>query len=95
MKHVREIIIAPIFSEKTSLLKESKNKYVFEVSLNANKIEIKRAIEKIFEVDVTSVNTLKFDGKQKRYGRWEGYRPCWKKAVVTLKSGQSIADFDL
>ena len=95
MKHVREIIIAPIFSEKTSLLKEKQNKYAFEVSLNANKIEIKRAIEKIFEVDVTSVNTLKYDGKPKRYGRWEGYRPSWKKAVVTLKTGQSIADFEM
>ena len=95
MKHVREIIIAPIFSEKTSALVADQNKYTFEVSLNANKIEIKRAIEKIFDVDVISVNTLKYDGKPKRYGRWEGYRPNWKKAVVTLKKGQTIADFEL
>ena len=63
MKNAREIIIAPLFTEKTSLLKEEKNVYAFEVSINANKIEIKQAIEKIFEVDVISVNTIKYKGK--------------------------------
>ena len=95
MKNPREIIIAPLFSEKTSVLKEIKNVYTFEVSMNANKIEIKNAIEKIFEVDVESVNTIKYAGKPKRHGRWTGFRPDWKKAMVTIKAGQSIADFEI
>jgi large subunit ribosomal protein L23 len=95
MKNVREIIIAPLFSEKTNDLKENKNVYSFRVSINANKIEIKKAIEKIFEVDVTSVNTIQMMGKPKRQGRWAGFKPDWKKAYVTVKTGQSIADFDM
>jgi len=95
MKHAREIIIAPLFSEKTSMLKEVKNVYTFEVSMNANKIEIKKAIEKIFEVDVESVNTIKYAGKPKRFGRYSGYKSDWKKAYVTIKAGQSISDFEI
>ena len=95
MKNSREIVIAPIFSEKTSQLKEAKNEYTFEVSMNANKIEIKQAIEKIFEVDVVNVNTIRYKGKPKRQGRWEGYKPDWKKAIITVKSGQTIEDFEI
>jgi len=95
MKHPREIIIAPLFTEKTSAAREVKNAYTFQVSMNANKIEIKRAIEKIFEVDVESVNTIKYKGKPKRMGRFEGYQPDWKKAIVTVKQGQTIADFEI
>ncbi|MCL2064191.1 MAG: 50S ribosomal protein L23 [Candidatus Cloacimonetes bacterium] len=99
MKHIREIIIAPIFSEKTSLLKEKNNEYTFEVSMNANKIEIKKAIEKIFDVDVVSVNTMRYNGKPKKmprgYRRNIGYRADWKKAIVKVKDGQTIADFEI
>jgi large subunit ribosomal protein L23 len=95
MKNAREIIIAPLFTEKSSAAKEIRNAYTFRVSMNANKIEIKKAIEKIFEVDVVSVNTMRYDGKPKRTGRFEGFRPNWKKAVVTIKDGQSIADFEI
>ena len=95
MKNPREIIIAPLFSEKTAIMKEANNVYTFRVSINANKIEIKKAIEKIFEVDVESVNTIKNNGKPKRLGRWAGYKPDWKKAFVTVKAGQSIADFEM
>jgi len=94
MKNHREIIIAPLFSEKTTGLKETKNVYTFQVSINANKIEIKKAIEKIFDVDVTDVNTIKMFGKPKRTGRWAGYKSDWKKAYVTVKAGQTIADFE-
>jgi large subunit ribosomal protein L23 len=94
MKHAREIIIAPLFSEKSTAVKEVQNAYTFRVSMNANKIEIKRAIEKIFEVDVINVNTIKYKGKPKRMGRFAGHRPDWKKAIVTVKAGQSIADFE-
>jgi large subunit ribosomal protein L23 len=76
-------------------VKEKQNAYTFKVSINANKIEIKTAIEKIFEVDVTSVNTMRYAGKPKRTGRYTGFRSDWKKAVITIKDGQSIADFDL
>jgi large subunit ribosomal protein L23 len=95
MRHAREIIIAPLFSEKSANYREKQNVYTFEVSINANKIEIKKAIEMIFEVDVLNVNTIKYKGKPKRYGRWEGYQPDWKKAIVTIKAGQSIADFEI
>ena len=100
MKNAREIIIAPLFTEKTSALKADKNVYAFEVSINANKIEIKQAIEKIFEVDVLTVNTIKYKGKPRTVGlkrrrAYGGYRADWKKALVTLKSGQSIADFEI
>ena len=94
MKTAREIIIAPLFTEKTTNL-ATKNVYTFEVSFNANKIEIKKAIEYIFDVDVLNVNTVKVKGKPRNYGRWSGYRPSWKKAIVTVKPGQTIADFDM
>jgi len=95
MKHPREIIIAPLFTEKTSKAHELQNAYTFKVSMNANKIEIKRAIEKIFEVDVVSVNTIRYAGKPKKQGRFEGFKPDWKKAIVTVKAGQTIADFEI
>jgi len=99
MKNPREIIIAPIFSEKTTLLKDKQNVYTFEVSINANKIEIKKAIEFIFDVDVLDVNTIRVKGKPKKRqtGRVvrSGSRPDWKKAFVTLKTGHKIADFEI
>jgi large subunit ribosomal protein L23 len=95
MKNAREIIIAPLFTEKTSNLKEKQNIYTFEVSMNANKIEIKKAIEHIFNVAVTNVNTIKYSGKPRTTRRWAGYRSDYKKAFVTVKSGQSIADFEI
>jgi len=65
------------------------------VSTRANKIEIKKAIEKIFAVVVADVNTMQMSGKIKRMGRFEGKRPDWKKAIVTLKKGYSIPDFEV
>ncbi|MCL1826649.1 MAG: 50S ribosomal protein L23 [Candidatus Cloacimonetes bacterium] len=94
MKTAREIIIAPLITEKTTQ-QAVQNVYTFEVSMNANKIEIKKAIEFIFNVDVLRVNTVRIAGKPKTYGRWSGYKPSWKKAVVTVKDGQRIADFDM
>jgi large subunit ribosomal protein L23 len=68
--------------------------YSFEVHPGANKIEIKKAIEEIFSVRVTSVRTIRMPGKKKRMGRFEGKRPDWKKAVVTLKEGETIELFE-
>ncbi len=87
MRDARDIIIRPLISEKSSDLMEE-SKYTFVVSGKANKIEIKRALEEIFEVKVKSVNTANFKGKMKRLGRFpEGKQPSWKKAIITLAEG--------
>ncbi len=84
MKHARDIIVRPLISEKTTDLMEE-NKYTFVVDREANKIEIKRALEEIFEVKVKAVNTANYKGKKKRLGRYPaGFQPRWKKAVITL-----------
>jgi large subunit ribosomal protein L23 len=89
-----DIIKRPIaLTEKAARLKED-NKVVFEVALAANKIEIKSAVEALFSVKVTEVNTLVQRGKVKRLGRQLGKRPNWKKAVVTLREGDDIQFFD-
>ncbi len=92
--NLRKIIRRPLITERASQLQEDKNKYVFEVRKDANKIEIKRAAEALFEVDVIKVNTLSVHGKMKRLGRFQGRRPSWKKAIVTLANGQSIDFFE-
>ena len=94
MIHPRNIIISPIITEKSSNQIERTNTYSFKVSINANKIEIKHAIEKIFSVKVLDVNTIRMLGKPKRLGRYSGKRPDWKKAIVTLREGDKIADFE-
>ncbi len=94
MKQAREIVIAPMITEKTSSIQNSTNSYTFRVSVNANKIEIAKAIENIFNVDVIRVNTICQRGKVKRMGRYSGKRADWKKAIVKLKEGDSIAEFE-
>jgi large subunit ribosomal protein L23 len=89
-----EIIKRPIaLTEKAARLKEQ-NQVVFEVALGANKIQIKQAVEELFDVKVTDVNTLVQRGKPRRLGRQELKRPNWKKAVVTLQEGDDIQFFD-
>jgi len=94
MRHEREIIIAPMVTEKTTSLNNINNSYTFKVSINANKIEIKKAVEKIFNVNVLAVNTIRQRGKVKRMGRYSGKRADWKKAIIKLKQGDKIADFE-
>ena len=94
MRHEREIIIAPMVTEKTTSLNKINNSYTFKVSINANKIEIKKAVEKIFNVNVLAVNTIRQRGKVKRMGRYSGKRADWKKAIIKLKQGDKIADFE-
>ncbi|HRQ68015.1 MAG TPA: 50S ribosomal protein L23 [Candidatus Syntrophosphaera sp.] len=94
MIHPRNIIISPIITEKSSNQIERTNTYSFKVSINANKIEIKHVIEKIFSVKVLDVNTIRMLGKPKRLGRYSGKRPDWKKAIVTLRDGDKIAEFE-
>lgn len=93
MKLAREIIIKPVVTEKSVDLMQD-NKYCFKVAKDANKIEIKNAIEEIFKVTVVNVNTVNVHGKMKRMGRTQGKTAGWKKAVVTLREGDSIEVFE-
>lgn len=85
-----DIIVHPLLSEKQMVMHETENKVVFKVNKKANKIEIKNAVEKIFDVEVAYVRTMNCKGKRKRLGKYEGKRPDWKKAIVKLKEGSKI-----
>ena len=93
-KEPRTIVRRAMVSEKGTRLREKQNGYLFEVSRDANKIEIKRAVEAIFNVKVDSVRTIRVHGKPKRQGRYAGHRPDWKKALVTLAKGSTIELFE-
>jgi large subunit ribosomal protein L23 len=94
MKDAYTIIKRPLITEKT-IGASALGKYVFEVDINANKIEIAEAIQTIFpKADVVKVNTLRVKGKSRRMGRWTGKTPDWKKAYVTLKPGQRLEIFE-
>jgi large subunit ribosomal protein L23 len=88
-----QLIRYPVVTEKSTALKGSQNKYIFEVAPMATKIQIRAAVEKLFGVKVLSVNTMVVKGKKKRMGRYAGYRADRKKAIVRLAEGQSIRQF--
>jgi large subunit ribosomal protein L23 len=93
--HAERIIKRPILlTEKASAAREDSNQYTFEVAPTANKIQIKQAVEQLFNVKVTSVNTLVQRGKFRRMGRGHARLGNWKKAIVTLKAGDAIAFFE-
>jgi large subunit ribosomal protein L23 len=93
--HIYDVLRRPVVSEKTAILTDEKNQYVFEVADNANKIQIKEAIEVIFEVEVVKVNTMVVPAKRGRRGRnWYLRSRQWKKAVVTLAADQQIELFN-
>ena len=94
MREAHQIIRRPLITEKGTELKNQANHYLFEVARDANKIEIKRAIESLFRVKVLRVRTISVQGKEKRVGRYVGRTPNWKKAVATLKEGDSIEFFE-
>ena len=93
-----KILIRPLYTEKIARLQDAENKYAFEVYRGANKIEIRREIEKQFEVKVEKIQTMNLQGKIRqqmtRGGRFHGRRPDWKKAVVTLAQGYKIDLFE-
>ncbi len=89
-----DIIRQPLITEKTNIQKEKDNQLTFEVDRKANRIEIRRAIERIFNVKVASVRTIQVKGKTKRRGRTVGKRRDWKKAIVTLRPGERIEFFE-
>jgi large subunit ribosomal protein L23 len=88
--NIRNIIKRPIVTEKASILKDKYNKYTFVVDKDANKFQIKQAVEYLFNVTVQSVHTSNYAGKSKRVGAHVGYKNDWKKAIVKLGSGQEI-----
>jgi len=88
------IIRRPLVTEKTSIQKEQSNQITFEVDRRANRVEIKRAIEKIFKVNVAHVRTMQVKGKTKQRGRTIGKRRDWKKAIITLLPGERIEFFE-
>ncbi len=93
MKNPYDVIRKPVLTERAGILSEAKDgkqQYVFNVAINANKIEIAQAIESIYNVKVKSVNTIRVKGKAKRQGHSEGHRADWKKAFVVLADGQKI-----
>jgi len=88
-----EVIRRPIVTEKTTIARERGEVVVFEVACGATKIDVRRAVEKLFGVKVAGVRTQLAHGKFKRQGRFEGQRPDWKKAWVRLKAGEKAPDF--
>ena len=92
MKTAQDIIIAPLITEK-SMSGIADKKYAFKVAKDANKYDIKDAVEKLFNVKVEKVNTINMRGHVRRMGRYEGTTPAWKKAVVTLKKDSKPIEF--
>jgi large subunit ribosomal protein L23 len=86
----RNVLVKPLMTEKSMQRKEELNAVTFQVSVGANKVEIRQAVEKVFNVKVASVRTASHEGKWKRMGKYEGRRPSWKKAIVTLAAGHKI-----
>lgn len=84
------VIVRPLLTERSTIMKEKHNQYAFEVALSADKGSIKRAVQALFKVDVKAVRTMVVAGKYRRYGRGGGLRPDWKKAIVTVGAGQKI-----
>ena len=89
-----DIIRSPLITEKTTIQKEASNQVSFKISRKANRIEIKRAIENIFNVKVAGVRTMQVKGKTKQRGHIVGKRRNWKKAIVTLMPGERIEFFE-
>lgn len=90
MQDPYSIILNPLRTEKGTNIQAKENKYIFKVGCHANKVEIRQAIEEIYKVKVEKVNTINTFGKWRRVRIVEGKRPDWKKAVVTLKEGETI-----
>ena len=92
--NAQQIVQKPLVTERSMQLRDDENKYVFRVHPDATKPEIRKAVEELFNVRVTNVNTSNVIGKIKRMGRFAGRRPAWKKAIVTVAEGQKIEIYD-
>ncbi len=93
MKSAYQIIRKPLITEKGLGVKETEHTLVFDVAAKATKTEVKEAVQTIFKVKVDSVRTANFQGKERRRGRFTGYRPDWKKAYVKLKAGEKMPEY--
>ena len=93
MKAIQDIIIKPVITEKSMSAARDQKKFSFKVAKDATKIDIKKAVEELFKVEVSKVNTIHMRGKSRRYGRFEGYTASWKKAVVTLTPDSKNIEF--
>ena len=93
MNRRENVLKLPVITEKSTFIKDTQRTVTFKVLRDANKIEIKNAVETIFKVKVESVRTANFQGKKRRQGRYTGRRPDWKKAYVTLKKGEKMIEF--
>ncbi len=93
-KDARNIILSPLLTEKALKLKTETNTYTFWVHLDANRIEIGKAIEELFKVKPLKVRTSNLKGKPRRFGRWSGRKARRKKAIIKLKEGDTIAVFE-
>jgi len=93
MKSAYQIIRRPVITEKGLAIKENQNTLVFQVASKATKTEIKEAVQSVFKVKVDSVQTGNYPGKERRRGKFAGYRPDWKKAYVRLKSGEKMPEY--
>jgi len=93
MKSAYQIIRRPVITEKGLSVKENEGTLVFEVASKATKTEVKEAVQKIFKVKVDAVRTATFQGKERRRGKFAGYRPDWKKAYVRLKTGEKMPEY--
>ena len=92
MKLAQEIILAPVITEE-SMMGTADKKYTFKVAKDATKVDIKKAVETLFGVQVEKVNTMNVRGQFRRYGRFEGYKASWKKAIVTLTADSKTIEF--
>jgi large subunit ribosomal protein L23 len=93
MKSAYQTIRKPVITEKGLGVKETEGTLVFQVAVDASKNEIKHAVQSIFKVKVDSVRTANFAGKERRRGKFTGYRPDWKKAYVKLKAGEKMPEY--
>lgn len=93
MPTVYNVIRRPLITEKSMGVKETEGTLVFEVAANATKTEVKQAVETLFQVKVSTIRTSNVLGKERRRGRFTGFRPDWKKAYVRLKSGEKMPDY--
>ncbi|HMB68251.1 MAG TPA: 50S ribosomal protein L23 [bacterium] len=90
----RQVLVRPLLTEKATIRREVENEYAFAIDVRANKIDVKRAVEDLFNVKVTKVRTVNRSGKMKRMGVHQGRRAAWKKALVTLAAGNTIDLFE-
>jgi len=94
MTEPTRVILSHVVTEKAERLKAEQSRYTFKVAPTANKIEVRDAVERLFKVHVRDVRVMNYLGKMRRMGRFEGRRPDWKKAVVTLKQGERIESLE-